>query len=265
MFGTTAIRNSLILFNAMFAVQTAMDLLFLWGGVRLPDGMTHADYAHRGAYPLIFTALLAGAFVLAAMRKDGPGERSPLIRNLVYLWIAQNVWLVISSILRLKIYVDVYSLSELRLAAFLWMGLVAVGLVLIVVRIARGLTNRWLVVANLTALGLTLYAVAWIDTPAFIARYNVERSYEVTGQGVPLDLYYIDDLGPAAIPAIDAFLATQKYAAQETINTFEIERGHLEERLPGERSWQGWSWRQERLDQYLAEHPYPPTYPASMK
>jgi hypothetical protein len=75
-FGSAAIRNSLIVFNAMFAVQTLMDLAYLWGGVRLPDNLTYADYAHRGAYPLIVTAVLAGAFVLAAMRKDGPGRTS---------------------------------------------------------------------------------------------------------------------------------------------------------------------------------------------
>ena len=63
------------MFNALFAVQTVLDLAYLWGGVRLPDGMTYADYAHRGAYPLIATALLAAAFVLAAMRKDGRARR----------------------------------------------------------------------------------------------------------------------------------------------------------------------------------------------
>ncbi len=79
LFGRAAILNSLVVFNALFAIQTVMDLLFLWGGVRLLDGMSHAEYAHRGAYPLIVTAILAGAFVLAAMRRDGPGQKSRLI------------------------------------------------------------------------------------------------------------------------------------------------------------------------------------------
>ncbi len=65
-------------------MQTLSDLAFLWGGLRLPEGITHADYAHRGAYPLIVTALLAAVFVLAAMHRGGAGERSVLIRRLVY-------------------------------------------------------------------------------------------------------------------------------------------------------------------------------------
>ena len=122
--------RSLVLFNVMFALQSALDLTYLWGGASLPDGMTYAHYAHRGAYPLIATALLAASFVLIAMRPGGPAEQSRLIRPLVLLSIGQYVLLVVSSIFRLDLYVAAYSLTYLRLAAFIWMGLVAAGLVL---------------------------------------------------------------------------------------------------------------------------------------
>ena len=81
LFGAAAILRSLLLFNLLFAVQTGLDVVYLWGGVALPDGLTYAAYAHRGAYPLIVTALLAAGFVLAAMRPGGPAERMPVIRT----------------------------------------------------------------------------------------------------------------------------------------------------------------------------------------
>ena len=68
LFGKAAILRSLIVFNLMFAVQTVLDAAYLWGGVALPDGMSYASYAHRGAYPLIVTALIAAGFVLAALQ-----------------------------------------------------------------------------------------------------------------------------------------------------------------------------------------------------
>lgn len=74
LFGVQAMLRSLVLFNALFALQTGLDLTYLWGGVSLPDGLSHAEYAHRGAYPLIVTALLAAGFVLIAMRPGGPAE-----------------------------------------------------------------------------------------------------------------------------------------------------------------------------------------------
>jgi hypothetical protein len=267
-FGEAAIRNSLIVFNALFAVQTVMDLMFLWGGVRLPEGMSHAEYAHRGAYPLIATAILAGAFVLAAMRKGGPGERSQLIRTLVYVWIGQNVWLVISSLLRLKLYVEEFQLTELRIASAIWMGLVAVGLVLIVVKLVLGKSNKWLVMSNMAALSVTLWAVSWLDLPAVISRYNVEHSYEVTAEGLHLDFYYMGDLGPAAIPALDELLSKGVFADPETLKMYSLMRDNLADQViyrspPSdirlfEQDWQRWTWRQDRLRQYLLAHPFAP-------
>ena len=274
-FGRAAILNSLVLFNLIFATQTVMDLLYLWGGLRLPEGMTNAEYAHRGAYPLIVTAILAGAFVLAAMRKDGPGQTSPLIRNLVFIWVAQNVWLVISSILRLKLYVEEYQLSEMRVAAGIWMVLVAIGLVLIVAKIVLDRSNKWLVMSNMAVLSVTLWGVAAVDIQAIIAHYNVQHSREVAGHGVPLDYYYMSELGPSAIPALDEFLATAKFASEGDRTSFSLLRAELADRVIYARTeppvvqlyqqdWQEWTWREERLRAYLLEHPFSPGTLASI-
>ena len=252
-FGRAAILRSLIVFNALFAVQTAMDAAYLWGGVTLPDGMSYADYAHRGAYPLIVTALLAAGFVLAAMRRNGAAEQSRLIRNLVYLWIGQNVMLVISSILRLDLYVEVYSLTELRIAAGIWMGLVAIGLVLIIARIAFRESNKWLVGMNLGSLGLALYACAFLDFSAIISRFNVEHSFELTGKGQPLDLRYLQDLGAASIPALDYFVASVEGKSDYN---YRPARDELAQAFAGRgQDWRSWNLRDRRLDLYLADDP----------
>lgn len=124
--GPPAVVRSLVLFNALFAIQSGLDAAYLWGGLALPDGLTYAAYAHRGAYALIVTALLAAAFVLAAMRPGGPAEASRRVRPLVLVFVAQNVALVASSILRTALYVEAYGLTQLRLAdssGWGWWGL----------------------------------------------------------------------------------------------------------------------------------------------
>jgi hypothetical protein len=252
-FGRGAILRSLLVFNAIFAIQTALDLAYLWGGTELPEGMTYANYAHRGAYPLIVTALLAAAFVLAALRPGGAAEQSPLIRRLVYFFIAQNVLLVVSSILRLDLYVEIYSLTELRVAAGIWMGLVAVGLVLILARIAFRKSNKWLVASNLASLGVTLYACSFIDLQAMIARFNIEHSYELTGQGAPLDLGYLCSLGPTAIPALDYYLEQTATRPEHDTRDVRLTRSELASSFAGRsRDWRSWTFRDWRLEQYLA-------------
>lgn len=201
-FGRAALLRSLVLFNALFAIQTLLDLIYLWGGVELPDHLTYAGYAHRGAYPLIVTALLAAGFVLAALRPGGAREEDRTIRWLVYLWIGQNVLLVISSILRLDLYVGVYALTYWRIAAFLWMGLVGIGLVLIIARIKLRRSGKWLTNANLVALSTLAYACCFINFAGIIADWNVSHSREVTGHGINLDLGHLSELGAQAAPAL---------------------------------------------------------------
>jgi hypothetical protein len=77
--GIQAVTRSLVLFNVLFALQTGLDLVYLWGGVALPDGLTYAEYAHRGAYPLIATALLAAGLARGEVRAD-PAAGSGLDR-----------------------------------------------------------------------------------------------------------------------------------------------------------------------------------------
>src|SRR6266849_5960867 len=257
LFGVQAMLRSLILFNALFALQTGLDLVYLWGGVALPDGLTYAEYAHRGAYPLIATALLAAGFVLIAMRPGGPAEQSRLIRPLVLVWTGQNILLVISSILRLDLYVAAYSLTYLRLAAFIWMLLVAAGLLLMLIQMILKKPNSWLVAANAATLALVLYGCCFINAPRLIASYNVEHSREAGGPGPNLDLRYLASLGSQALPALEAHIKQIPALgpiAQDRRNC----RGHALSLHPA--NWRRWSFRAWRLERYLSNNPCMPSY-----
>lgn len=249
------ILRSLLLFNLLFALQSAMDIAYLWGGMALPEGMTYAAYAHRGAYPLMATALLAVGFVLVALRPGSSAEHSPLIRRLVYLWVVQNVLLVVSSILRLDLYVSVYSLTMLRVAAFIWMGLVAVGLVMIIARIALERSNGWLVSGNLIAAGLVLYACSLTNFADVIARYNIGHFAGRPDQAWRLDLHYLSCLGPQIIPAIDAYVDERRILGDSDtsiVNALSTRRDILAARVGNpRRDWRSWTFQEQRLWRYL--------------
>ena len=250
-FGAATILRSLVLFNLLFAVQTILDAVYLWGNATLPADISYASYAHRGAYPLIVTALLAAGFVLVAMRPGGPAEQSKVIRPLVYLWVAQNVLLVMSSILRLDLYVQVYLLTWWRVAAFIWMILVALGLVLIVARIVLNRSNGWLIRANLIALTATLYICSLINFAAIIADYNVSHSREATGRGVWIDMNYLFSLGPQALPAIDRAIALRGLDP-----ALVSRRGCLvEQQVKDTAFWRSWGFRSWRLQRALGAQP----------
>lgn len=197
-FNEKSVFISLLLFNVIFAIQNILDLTFLWSGNTLPDGLTHAQYAHRGAYPLIFTTLLAAWFVLFGLKNSDGDNKS---KWLVYFWIAQNIFLVTSSILRTINYIDVYSLTYLRVAALIWMGLVALGLFLIIVKIQFKKDNMWLINKNFTALIATILVCNFINFGSIIAWHNIKHCAEISGKNYKLDINYLSQIGVESLPA----------------------------------------------------------------
>lgn len=235
---------SLALFNVLFAAENLLDLYYLWSGADLPADFTRAEYAHRGAYTLIATALLSAALILLIFRGNDPVARHPLIRPLVYAWIGQNVFLVASSALRTMDYVDIFGLTLWRLSALIWMGLVAVGLVLICVRITRGKSSLWLINANLAAAFAVLYACAIADLGAMVANYNVRHSDSVQSSGSQLDLYYLQGLGIAALPALD-WLDKMAPLHDCSAEVAELRGELIEQAERAQANWRTWTLRNQ--------------------
>jgi hypothetical protein len=193
---------SLVTFNMIFAVENMLDIAFLWSGAALPSGVTMADYAHRGAYSLIVTALLAAVFVLLALRPGSAAAASPLVRRLVMVWIFQNLLLVASSALRTLDYVDAYGMTVLRLSALAWMALVATGLALIAWRLLAGKSTAWLINANALAAVTVLVTASIVDLGAVAAAWNVRTALAQGRAGPPLDLCYMARLGSSSLVSL---------------------------------------------------------------
>ncbi|MEO0401680.1 MAG: DUF4173 domain-containing protein, partial [Pseudomonadota bacterium] len=189
-----SVARSLVAFNALFAVQTGMDILFLYGNVGLPDGISPATYAHRGAYPLLCTALLAGVFAVLA-RPFLAGR--PVVRCLMLAWLVQTLALVFASLWRLDAYVDVYGLTRLRVAAYVWMGLVAAGLLLVVWQIRQDKPAAWMISRSAALGALALYICAFVNIDGLVARHNLNGD-------VRPDHFALCQLSEGALPALTA-------------------------------------------------------------
>ncbi len=196
------IVRCLIAMNVVFAVQLVLDSRYLVLGSELPEGMSYAEYAQRGAYPLIATAILAAALVLAVFRPGGIAQRSKLAVWLVLIWIVQNIVLVASAAWRLQAYVEVFTLTRLRVAAGVWMLMVAGCLALLLWRIARSRDNTWLTAWAMGWGIAVLWVCSFVPFDPLIAGYNVRHCKEMGGEAGAIDLAYLESLGPDALPAI---------------------------------------------------------------
>ena len=190
-----SIARSLILFNGLFLLQTGTDVLFLWSDLALPYGLSYAAYAHRGAYPLVATSLLAGLFALIS-RPFTDGNTA--LRAALLIWVFRNVVLVSSSLYRHDLYVEVYGLTRWRIAAALWMGVVAAGLTLTLWQVWCGLAGGRLLTRTAVLGAVVFYTTAFVSFHRAIAHYSLTHD-------TALDWYYICGLGPSALPAIHDF------------------------------------------------------------
>nr|WP_295370701.1 DUF4173 domain-containing protein [uncultured Sphingosinicella sp.] len=240
-----SVTLSLLAFNLIFAVQNGLDLAFLWSGGALPEGMSHAEYAHRGAYPLIATALLAGLFVLATLQPGSETAASRDIRRFVYVWIGQNVFLVASTMLRTIDYIEAYSLTELRIQALVWMALVAVGLVLICIRIRLGKSGVWLLNANLATAAAVLLGSAAVDYDRIAAGWNVRHAREAGGEGASLDLCYLFQMGPSSLgPLVE--LESRPIPQSLRLRVSWLRNYQMDMLAARQEGRGGWTWRGAR-------------------
>ncbi len=263
----SSIMRALVLFNIIFFMQSMMDMMYLWGGASLPDGMSYAAYAHRGAYPLIVTALLAALFVLVALKPGSESEKSHLIRVMVYAWVGQNIVLVISCVWRTMLYIEAYQLTYMRITAIIWMALVAVGLTLIIIRLAKQHSNIWLINRNFMALMVTLYLCSFVNFGGMIAEYNITHSKQVAGVGKVLDVYYLtENVGIEALPILVKY-ENKLYPNKVLCDPLSDNRCHgvkarfkhaaiqkmarrLEYQMKG---WRSWSFRKHRISKVLEQ------------
>ena len=247
------LMNCLVLFNVLFAIQNVLDTRYLWGGAALPQGLTWAQYAHRGAYPLIVTAVLAAVFILWAFHPTCRAGDAAGPRRFLVLWVAQNVFLAFAAVWRLNLYVQVYSLTLWRVAAGIWMFLVMAGLLWILWRILRNRGNTWLINVNVYTLATVLYLCCFVDWAGLIASYNIRHCREAGAGGQELDAAYLQSLGTGTLPALCAFRAQpQAQASAATrLKLDQVIAGLKAELREQARDWRGWTWQRHHLQGVL--------------
>jgi len=224
-----SITISLCLFNAMFLTQNATDIAFLWGGVSLPEGLTYAQYAQQGAYPLMATSVLAGMFVLISRKFIAS---APLLNLLLLVWILQNIFLVSSAFTRLGLYVDVYGLTYLRVRAGIGMGLVVVGMGLLAWQIWFEKSNSWATTVFAGVCAATIYSGCFVNFGYMIARENLKREAE------KIDAGYL--CGNATL----AMNALQEYAEKTGTALCSYRMQH---QITKPHGWRDWGLRDMRL------------------
>lgn len=197
-------RNTLVVLNALFLVENAVDAVSLWAG-RPPAGLGYTAYAHRGTawltFALFLSTLVLGAIFRGAFHFD---PRAKLVRRLAYVWAAQNVVLALGTFRRIQIYVDLSGLTSARILGIFGTALVVLGFAFAVRMISSKKSLGWLLHRQLDALVAATVLFVAAPTDYVSTRFNVARVG--AGQYAPLlnvvENTRSDENVPAMIPLL---------------------------------------------------------------
>ncbi|MFK5922311.1 MAG: DUF4173 domain-containing protein [Verrucomicrobiota bacterium] len=238
-------RLLLIAVNVIFFSANTLDVFYLWMETALPSDVNFSEYVHQGVYNLIACVALAASVLLIIFQQDKQVTNAPGQKILAHIWIAQNFLLVSSVLLRLKLYVDTYHLSLLRLYVAFFLILVVVGFVLLAIKIHQQRKFSWLVNANLFAVFLLFFIVQGPDDHAFVARYNYQQALQADKQNHRIDIPYLTKLGPPAWPTLQLIANNQKHfgaaARQARKQILKVSRD--EQKQMENKDWRSWQYR----------------------
>jgi hypothetical protein len=198
----TALSGALVLvvLNLLFGAANVADAIFLWGGLNLPSGVTYSEYVHNGVDTLTATVLLSAVVLTGIFQQQLKVASRRELKALGLIWVAQNLFVLVSVVLRLMRYIEAYDMSVKRLGVIVFLLLVAAGFGLLAIKIVREKSLPWLVGRCAVAVFGTLYITMFLNLSGWCADYNVAQWEKNRTRS--LDGIYLRELGPAAWPAL---------------------------------------------------------------
>jgi hypothetical protein len=251
-----------ILLNVMLLVLNVLDVYQLYINPQLPKGITLSDFVHQAIGSLIFSIVLALTMISICFRGElNFLEKVKPIRYLIYGWVAQNVMMIISAIVRNWWYIDVYALTYLRIGVFVYLGMALVGLILTAYKI-KTLQRVWaLTRLNIGTWFLALCLSTMVDWDKLIADFNLLHAHQLTHNAnvkkVKLDRRYISSFSSTTLPQqiLQTPMYLNPYNYEVTRRSTDVDA--LSNSLINfyetyhQRTWKSWSLRDERLHQEI--------------
>lgn len=167
---TLSALNVLILIFNIIDIQSVW--FFEWEGDFLKE------FVHQGTWILIF-AILCSSLIALFLFKDNLNfySKNKLIKSLTIAWIAQNIVMAISVIIRNYWYMTYFGLAYKRIAVLFFLILAIIGLITIIIKITKKKTAFYLLKTNSFAAIIVIAISSFVDWNVVIAKYNF-NNYE---------------------------------------------------------------------------------------
>lgn len=196
---------SLSMLNGLLFLVNLTDLFYVWLSRRQLGAVELSQYVHEGTYLLIFAILLAAVVVLVIFRKNlnfYPNNEG--LKQLAYIWIGQNIFMVFSVGHRNLQYLSAYGLTHKRIGVFIFLLIVTVGLVSLYLKIRDRKSIYFLLHRNSWSVFTILLVASLINWNLLITRINLHANFIQH-----LDIHYL----VVKLPTQNAYLLKKNEAS----------------------------------------------------
>jgi hypothetical protein len=218
---TADITAALGTLGVLFAAFIATQIGWMFGGERFLQartGLTAAAYARQGFFQMVWIVTLVVPILVGTRAALGPGRELARRHTMLSLPVVALLGaIIVSAMLRMKMYVHYYGLTTERLyptVFMLWLATVIVWLALTVLRDWARPFIGGAVISGLTF----LLALNVADPDAIVARVNVARAARIDSETQSaLDLTYLASLnGRGTEIAVTSLVHTDVFSSVAT-------------------------------------------------
>lgn len=189
---------TLFMLNTLILIVNGIDVKEIWMGFAYTPNMDLASELHKGTYLLIISILLSMGVIIYFFRGNiNFFKRNIWLKRLSYAWIAQNIILAISVVIRCIQYINYYGIAYKRIGVLLFLSLVFFGLILMFFKIKNQKTSLFLVNRCAWASYALVLLISAIPLDKMIAQYNLNHEYPEN-----IDYSFLMSLSPHAYPIL---------------------------------------------------------------
>jgi hypothetical protein len=202
-----------VMLNLMLLFINGLDVQQIFVSKKLPEGITLSQFVHEAVAATIMSIVAALTMIAWFFRSDAnftaAGKK---VRILIYVWMAQTVLVIVSTMVRNSWYIQEYQLTNLRIGVYVFLALSIVGMALTYAKLQRTESAWWLFSANVKVWFATFVIMGFLNWDILITDYNLSHS-----DGRKPDINYLIGLSSANNPQLAEYYPRAKPDEQEMI------------------------------------------------
>ena len=255
---------TLILLNGLLLFVNLIDINVFF----IQENAMNSNYSaelHKGTWMLIFSIILSASIVLYIFRRNlNFYKNNSALKTITYIWIAQNMILANSVIVRVYHYIEHHGLAYKRIGVLIFVLATIVGLITLGYKVKNKKTTSFLFKANGVSIFAILLITSSLNWDIIIAQHNLANA-----QIKKIDYLFELSLSDKTLPILDQHRnkLKQKNQAYKSYS-FDfpwVKSMSLTERLDQrieifkakqkKRTWLSWNLADQKTEAYFKSNP----------